>query len=334
MSLFPGIGLPRPRLKPSRRDLQRSAGKGAATVPRMAIEFLWRGEATSRELNELHAEAFETEVFSDDVWPWTTLLERHSLGWVVAREGGSIVGFVNVLWDGLVHAWIQDTMVADSARRRGVATRLIEIARDGARDAGCEWLHVDFDPHLRPFYFDACGFAPTDAGLIALQEEASDDAWEQRLAAMWASIDDYTETAFMAQMDALLAELPEGSAIATYERGSAFDSTGHSDLAVPLYRQALAEGLPTGRRRQAVIQLASSLRNLGEVDESVALLTAEQAAGSDELDDAVDAFLALSQADAGSEREAVATALTALSRHMTRYRRSLSAYAEELADRG
>jgi tetratricopeptide (TPR) repeat protein len=208
------------------------------------------------------------------------------------------------------------------------------MARDGARDAGCEWLHADFDPHLRPFYFDACGFAPTDAGLIALQEEASDDAWERRLAALWASIDDHTETAFMAQVDALVAEVPEGSAIAAYERGSAFDSTGHSDLAVPLYRQALADGLPPGRRRQAVIQLASSLRNLGEVEESVALLTTERAAGFDELDDAVDAFLALSQADAGREREAVATALTALSRHMTRYRRSLSAYAEELADRG
>ena len=89
-------------------------------------------------MNGLHAEAFETEVFSDHVWPWTTLLERHSLGWVVARDDGSLVGFVNVLWDGLVHAWIQDTMVADSARHRGVATRLIEIARDGARDAGCE----------------------------------------------------------------------------------------------------------------------------------------------------------------------------------------------------
>ena len=75
-------------------------------------------------------------------------------------------------------------------------------------------------------------------------------------------------------------------------------------------------------------------RNLGEVEESVALSTTERAAGSDELDDAVDAFLALSQADAGREREAVATALTTLSRHMTRYRRSLNAYAEELADRG
>jgi hypothetical protein len=37
-----------------------------------------------------------------------------------------------------------------------------------ARDAGCEWMHVDFDDRLRPFYLDACGFAPTTAGLIAL----------------------------------------------------------------------------------------------------------------------------------------------------------------------
>lgn len=34
--------------------------------------------------------------------------------------------------------------------------------------AGCDWLHVDFDGHLRPFYFDVCGFTPTPAGLIRL----------------------------------------------------------------------------------------------------------------------------------------------------------------------
>jgi hypothetical protein len=27
---------------------------------------------------------------------------------------------------------------------------------------------VDFDPGLETFYFDACGFRPTDAGLIHL----------------------------------------------------------------------------------------------------------------------------------------------------------------------
>jgi hypothetical protein len=29
-------------------------------------------------------------------------------------------------------------------------------------------MHVDFDDHLRPFYFEACGFTPTNAGLISL----------------------------------------------------------------------------------------------------------------------------------------------------------------------
>lgn len=116
-----------------------------------------------------------------------------------------------------------------------------------------------------------------------------------------------------------------------YEGGSDFDSNGHSDLAVPLYREALELGLDESLRRQAVIQLASSLRNLGEAEESVALLRAELAAGSDELDDAVRAFLALALVDTGHEREAVSVALLALSGHLTRYQRSLTKYARELA---
>jgi GNAT superfamily N-acetyltransferase len=139
----------------------------------MTIEYEWRGGFGTREVNALHAEAFETRVFEDSEWDWSTLVHRHSLGWVVARADGKLVGFVNVPWDGLVHAWIQDTMVSQTSRHRGIATRLVEIARDAARDAGCEWLHVDFDEHLRSFYIDACGFAPTSAGLIALQEDAA-----------------------------------------------------------------------------------------------------------------------------------------------------------------
>jgi GNAT superfamily N-acetyltransferase len=63
---------------------------------------------------------------------------------------------------------VLDTMVAVKARRDGVGTRLVEVAVREARAAGCEWLHVDFDDHLRRFYFDACGFTPTNAGLIEL----------------------------------------------------------------------------------------------------------------------------------------------------------------------
>ena len=31
-----------------------------------------------------------------------------------------------------------------------------------------EFTSVDVDDHLRAFYFDACGFTPTNAGLIEL----------------------------------------------------------------------------------------------------------------------------------------------------------------------
>jgi len=133
----------------------------------VAITYTWRGSVANGELNRLHAEAFDTQ-YSEDEWNWVELLERHSLGWVIARDGEALVGFVNVLWDGLAHAWLQDTMVISGARRRGVGTEVVKVAAREARAAGCEWLHVDFEEPLRPFYLGACGFAPTHAGLIAL----------------------------------------------------------------------------------------------------------------------------------------------------------------------
>jgi GNAT superfamily N-acetyltransferase len=138
----------------------------------MNITYEWRGDFTNTEMNALHAEAFDTRVYDEAEWNWVDQVHVHSLGWVVARDEGTVVGtvvgFVNVPWDGLVHAWIQDTMVAQRARHQGIGKRVVEIAVEEARHAGCEWMHVDFEDHLRPFYFDACGFTPTNAGLIEL----------------------------------------------------------------------------------------------------------------------------------------------------------------------
>ncbi|SDS18326.1 tetratricopeptide repeat protein [Jiangella sp. DSM 45060] len=158
----------------------------------------------------------------------------------------------------------------------------------------------------------------------------TDDAWEGRIAAAWASIDEYDDDAFRAVVDDLAAELPAGHPVAAFERACAFDSTGRPDLAEPLYREALAAELPGERRRRAVIQLASTVRNLGRPAESVELLTAEQGRGSDHLDDAVSCVLALALTDAGREREAVSVAVGALARHLPRYQRSMTAYARAL----
>jgi GNAT superfamily N-acetyltransferase len=134
----------------------------------VTITIDWRGAFGSREAIALHAEAFETRLFDEAEWDWARLVRDHSMGWVTARDDGSLVGFVNVLWDGLVHAWLQDLMVAAGHRHRGVGRRLVDAATEHARAAGCEWLHVDFDDDLRPFYLDACGFIPTNAGLKRL----------------------------------------------------------------------------------------------------------------------------------------------------------------------
>lgn len=123
----------------------------------------WRDDVTNAEVNALHGEGFGAS--AED---WSTRLNRHSLGWVCARDEGGLVGFVNVAWDGARHAFILDTVVARAARRSGVGTRLVAVAAEHARAHGCAWLHVDFEEHLRTFYLDHCGFRPTDAGLIAL----------------------------------------------------------------------------------------------------------------------------------------------------------------------
>ncbi|MEO6015173.1 MAG: GNAT family N-acetyltransferase [Devosia sp.] len=97
----------------------------------------------------------------------TSILPR-SLGHIGAFEGDRLVGFVNIAWDGGVHAFLLDTAVHPDFRRQGIATRLVKQATALARDRGAEWLHVDFEPHLEGFY-RGCGFEPTGAGLIRLK---------------------------------------------------------------------------------------------------------------------------------------------------------------------
>jgi tetratricopeptide (TPR) repeat protein len=163
--------------------------------------------------------------------------------------------------------------------------------------------------------------------------------WEQRSADLWASLDSRSEEDFLARIEELAAELPQDHPVALFERACALDSTGHPDLAVPLYRQALDIGLTGLRRRRAVVQMASSLRNIGRAQESVALLTAERNVDPATLDeptralaDGVMATLALALADTGREREAVSVALTALAPHLVRYQRSMANYARLLME--
>lgn len=143
------IWTPRP---PSAEPLNRLSGIAFRVCPAI-------GDST---LNRLFAAA----------WPdyrpreFANVLRR-SLAWVGAYDGETLIGFVNVAWDGGLHAFLLDTTVHSGHQRRGIGTELVRRAIAAAREGGAEWLHVDYEPRLQDFY-RRCGFGPTRAGLIHL----------------------------------------------------------------------------------------------------------------------------------------------------------------------
>ena len=106
--------------------------------------------------------------------PWSgdlAFILSRSLVHAGAYAGERLVGFVNVAWDGGVHAFLLDTTVDPEFQHRGVATELVRLVTAESRQRGAHWLHVDYEPHLTDFYA-ACGFRPTAAGLIDLRSGA------------------------------------------------------------------------------------------------------------------------------------------------------------------
>ena len=100
----------------------------------MPIVYEWRGEVTSEELNQTPRRGLRDPGVHDEEWDWRAQVAAHSLGWVVARDDtGALVGFVNVVWDGGVHAWLQDTMVAAAWPGRASARRSSKPRPERAR---------------------------------------------------------------------------------------------------------------------------------------------------------------------------------------------------------
>lgn len=60
-------------------------------------------------------------------------------------------------------------MVRPEHQRSGIGAQLIEEATEQSRNAGCGWLHVDFDDDVADFYYRRCGFQKTNGGLLYLQ---------------------------------------------------------------------------------------------------------------------------------------------------------------------
>ncbi|MEJ7839399.1 MAG: tetratricopeptide repeat protein, partial [Thermomicrobiales bacterium] len=124
--------------------------------------------------------------------------------------------------------------------------------------------------------------------------------WDERVARIWADAPNTPDDELLRKIETIAAERADDDPAALYELGSVHDSVGSEHDAEPYYRRALAGNLDRRRRPQTIIQLASTLRNLGQLEESAALLTAMSDAGPDPVvGDAGTAFLALVLIDLG-----------------------------------
>jgi GNAT superfamily N-acetyltransferase len=102
--------------------------------------------------------------------PWKGVLPNWSISLLHlgAYEDGRLVGYLNVATDGSGHAFLLDPTVHKDFQRQGLGKRLVTRAIEICRERGGQFLHVDYEQRLEPFY-RACGFEPTRAGLMRLR---------------------------------------------------------------------------------------------------------------------------------------------------------------------
>ncbi len=150
--------------------------------------------------------------------------------------------------------------------------------------------------------------------------------WEAAVAQLWATADRDRPGAVLARARDLVAARPAGDAAALFELASAHDFVGEEEVAVGLYEHALDAGLDARRHDEAIIQLASSLRNVGRPADAVALLDGSSVAHG--LVSAVAGFRVLALYDLGvASADEVSAASAAASG--SPYGRAVSRYAAE-----
>lgn len=128
----------------------------------MEIQYDFVREAPSDEMEALYRSAgwWKDEPSAREGLP---RLVRGSFLFLVARDGGRMVGMGRVLSDGVSDGYIQDVVVLPAYRGSGLGRELVTRLAARCREAGLGWIGLIAEPGTRPFY-EKLGFGLLGAG--------------------------------------------------------------------------------------------------------------------------------------------------------------------------
>lgn len=132
-------------------------------VPQARIER--DGEVTAYEIGELRASVGWDRAEDG----YRRALAKRYARYTARSADGSLAGFLSVISDGVVDAFLLDLAVAPHYQRQGLGRRLVETAVSDARADGIRAVHVTFKSELAPFYA-RCGFHILGGGIIEFDE--------------------------------------------------------------------------------------------------------------------------------------------------------------------
>lgn len=227
--------------------------------------------------------------------------------------------------EGLIHVGV--TPISSSPTELAGLERLLDDAHDG--DVIAHMTHAD-RAQLHDWILHHGGTADsTDTLRRKVVRARGEHEAESQIAALWA-IDDPDER--IAVGAGLRERFPTDGRV-LYEYAGTFDSAGREQEALDAYDTALAAGLREPYQRRCLIQKASTLRHLGRLEESRAILDGLQQRWPDS--DAVALFRAITLHDRGDDVLAEGDLARHLVAHSTdpdveRYRRSLTSFTDQI----
>ena len=158
-------------------------------------------------------------------------------------------------------------------------------------------------------------------------------ALEDELARIFAARDRDNMRPTIAALLPLAEQHPENPRV-LYELGGAYDTAGDEATAAGLYERAMRMGLAGDVRRRCYLQYGSTLRNLGRLEESLAVFARARTEFPESV--SLGVFESLTLHAAGRANTAMASLLLLLAEHvhsadLDRYKPALRGNAEYLA---